>query len=578
MTENNSALSGRYNIIWVGLVVGLGFYVADIIIDVFVFHSGTLKEEILNPTEHEMWMRMTVLIVAVAFSIYIQLLLGREQKISERVKTTEKFLNSVVDNIPNMIFIKDAEELRFIRVNQAGEQLLGLTTKELIGKNDYDFFPEPQAAFFTSKDREVLESRIEVNIPEEQIDTVGLGKRWLHTRKVPILDDKGQAMYLLGISEDITDARQAALDLKKTEIRFQTLFDSAADFIFVIDPEGKILEVNRYACEQSGYEKKAIVGQNIKKFFTRESQDTCDCNFPDLRARGYSRADIEFVGKDGGVMQMECLATGVPDESGCFTTFLVIQRDVTDKKKAEEEIQQQQREMAHVMRLSTMGEMASSMAHELNQPLTALTSYCGTAAILAGSLPSTPPQLGEVLEQATEQAHRAGRIISHLREFLSKGDDHRKPVDLDKVIAEMIVFLKPELKNGNMRIEHRPGASGCKVMANKVQIEQVLVNLVRNSLEALHGSEKTTGNIVIQTRLLPDRSIETTVTDDGPGIAADMADRIFSPFQTSKPSGMGMGLSISRSIIEAHEGKIWADEQYRDGALVGFSLSGCVDS
>jgi PAS domain S-box-containing protein len=182
MTENNSALSGRYNIIWVGLVVGLGFYVADIIIDVFVFHSGTLKEEILNPTEHEMWMRMTVLIVAVAFSIYIQLLLGREQKISERVKTTEKFLNSVIDNIPNMIFIKDAEELRFIRVNQTGEQLLGLTTKELIGKNDYDLFPGPQAAFFTSKDREVLESGIEVNIPEEQIDTVGLGKRWFHTR------------------------------------------------------------------------------------------------------------------------------------------------------------------------------------------------------------------------------------------------------------------------------------------------------------------------------------------------------------------------------------------------------------
>jgi PAS domain S-box-containing protein len=328
--------------------------------------------------------------------------------------------------------------------------LLGLTTKELIGKNDYDFFPESQAVFFTRKDREVLESGVELNIPEEEIDTVALGKRWLRTRKVPILDDKGQPIYLLGISEDITESKQA-----------------------------------------------------------------------------------------------------------------------------EEEIQRQQHDMAHVMRLSTMGEMASGMAHELNQPLTALTSYCGTAATLANSLPSPPPQLGEVLDRATEQAHRASQIIRHLRDFLSKGDDHKEPVDLDQVIKEMIDFIKPEMKNGHVKLEHHPGVRGYKVMANKVQIEQVLVNLVRNSLEALKDSERTEGSIVIQTRLLPDKVIETTVTDNGPGIDADMAGRIFNPFQTSKPSGMGMGLSISRSIIEALDGKLWADEHYRDGALFGFNLAVC---
>jgi len=450
MAKNNSTPSGRYTIIGIGLLMGLGFYVADIIIDVFVFRSGTLHEEILNPTYHEMWMRMTVFIVAVSFAIYVQILLRREHEISERVKTAERFLNSVVDNIPSMVFIKDARELRFIRVNHTGEQLLGLTTKELIGKNDYDFFPESQAEFFTRKDREVLESGVELNIPEEEIDTVALGKRWLHTRKVPLLDDKGQPVYLLGISEDITETKQA-----------------------------------------------------------------------------------------------------------------------------EEKIQRQQRDMAHVMRLSTMGEMASGMAHELNQPLTALTSYCGTAATLANSLPSPPPQLGEVLDRATEQAHRASQIIRHLRDFLSKGDDHKEPVDLDQVIKEMIDFIKPELKNGHVKVEHHPGVRGYKVMANKVQIEQVLVNLVRNSLEALQNSERTEGSIVIQTRLLADKVIETTVTDNGPGIDADMAGRLFNPFQTSKPSGMGMGLSISRSIIEDHDGKLWADEQYRDGALFGFNLTAC---
>ena len=444
----NSSTPSRYTIVWIGLLVGLGFYVADIIIDVFVFRSGTFIEELLNPTYHDMWMRSSVLLVAVAFAIYVQLLLRREREASDRTKTAERFLNSVVDNIPSMVFIKDARELRFVRVNHTGERLLGLSSQELIGKNDYDFFPESQAEFFTHKDHEVLKTGIEVNIPEEEIDTVTLGKRWLRTRKVPILDEKGQPVYLLGISEDITEAKQA-----------------------------------------------------------------------------------------------------------------------------EEEMQLQQRELTHVMRLSTMGEMASGLAHELNQPLTALTSYCGTAATLVNSLPSPEPRLGEILGRAEEQAHRASQIIQHLRNFLSKGDDDKELLDLDKVIVEMIDFIKPELKNGHVKIEHHP--SGCKVMANKVQIEQVLVNLVLNSLDAIKSSGNTTGNIIVHTRQLPDETIETTVTDNGPGIDADMAGRMFNPFQTSRSSGMGMGLTISRSIIEAHGGKLWADVQRGNGALFGFSLPVC---
>ncbi len=469
MTENaDRTLLGRYPVIWLGLLMGLGFYGFDIIVDVYVFRSGTLQEEIFNPAPQELWMRMFVLLVSIAFAISIQYLLRREQQTSKRAQTAERFLNSVVDNIPSMIFIKDADELRFVRVNRTGEQLLGLTTQELVGKNDYDLFAESQADFFTSKDREVLDSCKGLDIPEEDIDTA-LGKRCLHTRKVPILDDQGRPVYLLGISDDITEAKRAAAELKETETRFQTLFDSAADFIFVIDADGRILEVGLYACERSGYDKNEILGKHIKDFFSRESQDICDCNFPSLRERGFSRADIEFVCKDGRVLQMECMASGVPDESGSFSSFLIIQRDVTDKKQANEELQRQQREMARVMRFSTVGEMASGMAHELNQPLTALTSYCGTAATLANSLPSPPAQLGEVLERAAEQARRASQIISHLRNFLSKGDNQRESLDLDQVVAGMLGFIKPEMRNGDVKLEHLPGTQGRKVMANKVQ-------------------------------------------------------------------------------------------------------------
>jgi C4-dicarboxylate-specific signal transduction histidine kinase len=263
------------------------------------------------------------------------------------------------------------------------------------------------------------------------------------------------------------------------------------------------------------------------------------------------------------------------DDKGQPVYLLGISEDITETRQAEEKLQRQQREMARVVRLSTMGEMASGLAHELNQPLAALTSYCGTAATLAKSLPSPPQQLGEMLERAREQAHRASQIIRHLRDFLGKADDHQESLDLDQVIAGMIDFIKPELKNGHVKIEHHPGARGCKVMANKIQVEQVLVNLVLNSLEAIKGSGKTSGNIIVQTRQLPNDMIETTVADDGPGIDADIAGRMFNPFQTSKSSGMGMGLTISRSIIEGYGGKLWTDVQCKNGALYGFNLHVC---
>jgi PAS domain S-box-containing protein len=703
MNINDNARSLPYSIIWIGILVGIGFIVADIIIDVYVFRQGALIEEILNPTYHEIWMRACVFLLAVAFAIYVRVLLSREHQSSERAKTAETFLTSVFDNIPNMVFIKDAKTLRFVRVNHAGERLLGLTSRELLGKNDFDVFPGSQAEFFVQKDREVLASGIGIDIPEEDIDTGLLGRRWLHTKKVPILDDNGQPVYLLGISEDITEARQAEIDREKNEIRFQTLFNFAAEFIFVIDPDGTIIEANHYACEHSGYGEDEITGRNIKEFFTRESQHTCDCNFPGLRERGYNRADIEFVHKDGHIIDMECSAAAVPDTEGNFNTFLIIQRDVTERnhvvaalsdserrfraifnsafqyiglldpdgivleanqtvmdflgctksdlvgkpfwevvwmnappgdqerarkairearqgkliryqvdmvgkdntvrtvdlslkpvqdeqgetiliipegrditdlKLAEEELQLRQQELAHVMRLNTMGEMASGMAHELNQPLTALVSYCGTAEKLAKSS-GAPQELNDILVRASEQAHRAGDVLRYLRGFVSKGNSNKTRIVLDDLVHSVIDFISWELRNTDIQVTFQTGADGCGIVVDKVQIEQVLINLVRNSIDAIREAGISNGQVDIATRLTEDGSFRVTVTDNGPGIDPAIADSLFEPYQTSKETGMGMGLSISRSIIEAHNGKLWADIQRQQGAVFHISMPGC---
>jgi len=182
-------LSTTRSLLWMGALFGGAFYVIDVLIDVYLLQRGNLVEQLAHPGYHEIFMRGSIFFLCVAFAAYAGILLGRSQTAARRAQTAEKFLNSIIDNIPAMIFIKDARELRFVRINTIGEKLLGLSMEQLIGKNDYDFFPKDQADFFTGKDREVLESGTVLSIPEEEIDTRLQGKRVLHTRKVPVHDD-----------------------------------------------------------------------------------------------------------------------------------------------------------------------------------------------------------------------------------------------------------------------------------------------------------------------------------------------------------------------------------------------------
>lgn len=191
---------------------------------------------------------------------------------------------------------------------------------------------------------------------------------------------------------------------------------------------------------------------------------------------------------------------------------------------------------------------------------------------MVNSMSSPPPQLSEILERATEQAHRAGSIIQHLREFVSKGGDQKEFLYIDQVIRDVIIFLKYEIQNGDVKVEFFPGCQTCKVKADKIQIEQVLINMLRNSIEAIGNAEITRGQVVLQTRMLSNDSIEVTVSDNGPGVSPEMISKIFNPFQTNKETGMGIGLSLSRTIIETHGGKLWMDNDYQNGARFGFEL------
>jgi PAS domain S-box-containing protein len=435
------------SLIWIGLGFGVVFYSIDVLIDTYLFHRGDFLDQLLHPDPHKLWIRSCILLLCIAFAVYTDNLIRKFRATARKAQTAEKFLNSIIDNIPAMIFIKDAQELRFVRVNAAGEELLGLTTPKLIGRNDHDLFPQAQADFFTAKDREVLKAGTVLTIPEEEIDTRLHGKRVLHTRKVPVLDDSGQPAFLLGISDDITDI-----------------------------------------------------------------------------------------------------------------------------KRTQEELQQHQQELAHITRLSTLGEMATGIAHELNQPLTAISSYCESALALLKLQPKIPQSLSEIVNRTAEQTHRAAAIIRQLRDFTDKRKNTMELVDIDAVVQKSIRLLDWELRNTRTEIRLQMDTGETRILANEVQIEQVIVNLVRNALEAIRDAGVSDGEISIQSRLLPNERVRLCVSDNGPGVSAAMVGHLFDAFQSTKPYGTGIGLSVSRSIIESHGGKLWLERERHDGAVFCFTL------
>ncbi len=365
----------------------------------------------------------------------------------------------------------------------------------------------------------------------------------------------------------------------RLEQQHSLILDSVADGIYGVDLEGRSTFVNKAMERFTGWDAKNIIGKNQHELLhhTRENGEPHPKNecpvyktFMDNMPR-YIEDDI-FWKKDGSSFPVEYSSTPLKDESGKTIGSVVVFRDTSERKRAKEEASKHRLELAHVARVSTMGEMASGMAHELNQPLTAIATNADACIRLTESQKIDIDRVNDVLEIISKQARRAGGIIQQLRNFVKKELPDKTRVNLNDLIREVLILIRHSLNDDSVKLEMQLDENLPDVYVQHIQIDQVILNLVKNAIEAMVNNDCKDRLLTIRTSVTEKNEPIVTIADTGSGFTDTMRENLFTPFVTTKQDGMGLGLSISEGIISEHGGRLFLDEKSDKGTVFKFIL------
>ena len=542
----------------------------------------------------------------------------RRKQAQDELRKARNFLDSIIENIPNMVFVKEGGDLRFVRFNRAGAELLGVRAENMVGKNDYDFFPKEEADFFTAKDRAVLESGKLIDITEEPIHTPS-GVRYLHTKKIPLRGADGRVEYLLGISEDVTDRKAAEEALRTSEERFRALFDDSPSMLFLVDPRGIVMSVNAFGAAHLGYAPQDLVGGHVEVVIHPEDRPLA-ATFIDRSLQAHGRVEhgeLRKVRRDGSVIWVRETARAVSTTEG-QAAALIVCIDFSELKHAEDALHESYRQLeaavkaeqeAHAAlkrtqatlvqseKLAGLGQLVAGVAHEINNPLSfvannvavlqrdiqalreLLSLYQRADAVLAErdavlltsirdlceriDLPYTLTNLEEVFTRSREGLRRIQQIVKDLRDFARLDESDLHEVDLGEGIRSTTNIIAGKARRKRVKIDLQLGELP-RVACYPAKVNQVVMNLLSNAIDACDE-----GGCVTLTTAQDGDDVVIQVSDTGRGVPPAIRDRIFDPFFTTKPQGegTGLGLSISYGIVRDHGGTISVGDAPGGGAL-----------
>jgi PAS domain S-box-containing protein len=513
-----------------------------------------------------------VVVLVVASARLIRRDLAERRRAEDELRRSRTFLDSVLDQIPLMVFVKDAAELRFVQLNQAGESLLGVTRAEVVGKNDFDFFPDAEARFFVEKDREVLARGSVVDIPEEPIHTRHKGTRVLHTKKVPVLDDTGRPQFLLGVSEDITEQRRAAAALQDAEDRLRQALAFSPTIIYALDVKGgrwKPVWVSENFTRVTGHEVTNVLDPAWwAAQLHPDERDRLLGEMPALLRQDRYTREYRFRFRDGSYGWIRDEARVVRDGTGQPAQVFGAWLDITERVQAESQLRQAR--AAAEAANHAKSDFLAKMSHELRTPLNSIIGF--SEMLEDRTFGPLNEKQGRYVENVLNSGRQLLQLINDILD-LSKVEAGRmelaaEPLDVARAVAEAQSFMEAQAasKHHVLDVDVAPGLP--TLLADEAKLRQILYNLLSNAIKFTPEG----GRIRVTVRRAEDEGIEIAVADTGIGIRPEDQARIFTEFEqleaayVREQQGTGLGLALTRKLVEMHGGRIWVESELGRGS------------
>ena len=478
---------------------------------------------------------------------------------------------SLLDLAHDAILVRDLED-KITYWNSGAEEIYGWERSEALGKAAQTLlFPACPEQIDFVRTIVLREGRWEGELCQRRRNgsAIVVASRWALQR-----DEEGNPLAMLQINTDITAQKRVAEDLQESEKRWRAVFENSAAGIAVADARGHFQATNRAYQIMSGFSEDELQNLSFADIAKEEERAENAAIFSDLLVGTRERwaGERRYVARNGMTIWSNVHLSVVRGASQEPRFLIAIAEDITNRKHAEETLAAARAQLTHMARVTTMGELAAAIAHEVNQPLAAIITN-GNACLrwLAPAVPNLDEARAAAARIGSE-GRRASDVLARIRALMRKGPARREFVDLNDVIRQVLDLIRPRAVRHGIELQTELVEDLPEIMGDAVQLQQVLLNLIMNAIEASMNQPKGRREIRLSSQWYPPAEAAVVVRDSGIGVDPAQLDQLFKPFYTTKSSGLGMGLSISRSIIEAHSGRLWASANQGPGATFQFAI------
>ncbi|MBI3786019.1 MAG: PAS domain S-box protein [Deltaproteobacteria bacterium] len=515
---------------------------------------------------------------------------GNSQAERQLAEDQDRIFRILIESVTDLIAIIEPDgTLRY--VSPSHEHVLGHRPDDLVGKNAFDLVhPDDRDDLLLKFTRGIAAA--------ESTDTGEFRYRCADGSWRAI---EGIGRNLLGdsivrgivvTSRDVSERRRRELEvrldlerrveertaeianinerLRTSEQRYRELVETVHDVVYAIDPTGQFTYLSPAIYELTGYTPDELLGRHFSILVPEEERPEVFAQFELALADRMEPIEHRIATKSGTSRWVRSLARRIQRSDGAIE-LRGVASDVTDRRSADEKRREQQAELAHVQRMATMGQMAAELAHEINQPLGAIVNYADGLAVRMREGKFDTVELHAIAQRVADEARRAAAVLRRVRDFVGNRSPSLETCDINEIVSETAQVLETDARNRQVTLRLRLATPLPQMVLDRVQIRQVLVNLIRNAVEAVVASSPERRLVEVETVAIGTERVHITVRDSGVGLP-QVADRIFEAFFTTKPGGLGMGLAISRSIVEAHHGQLWAEPNAAGGAIFHLEL------